>query len=149
MSRKLRVVANGMGEVIPLGSMAVRILEDGSLTDNRIGAVIVTLPPQTNPIPQHLHRMHDETFLVTQGTVRFAVKGEEHDVRVGEYVVVPTSAPHTFSNPFDEPAAFFNTFTPAYYVNYFRELGKLISGEKHPSAEDMIKVRDRYATDPA
>ena len=36
------------------------------------------------------------------------------------YVTVPVRAPHTFSNPFDEEAKFFNTFTPACYVNYFK-----------------------------
>jgi len=68
--------------------------------------------------------------LVIQGIIRFAVNEEGHDVKTGEYVVVPTGAAHTFSNPFDEPAAFVTTFTPAYYVNYFRELGKVISARQ-------------------
>jgi mannose-6-phosphate isomerase-like protein (cupin superfamily) len=62
--------------------------------------------------------MHDETFLVTQGTVRFHVPeapGLEPkivDAKAGDYVVVPTRAPHTFSNETEEEARFFNTFTP-------------------------------------
>ena len=144
----IKVVTPGTAEMIHLGSTTVRVLEDGSLTDNRIGAVLSTVAPHTNPIPQHLHHMHDETFLVTQGTIRFAVNEEQHDVKVGEYIVVPTGAAHTFSNPFDEPAAFFITFTPAYYVNYFRELGKVISAGKEPSADEMITVRGHYATEP-
>ena len=92
---------------------------------------------------------HDETFLVIQGTIRFAVNEEGHDVKTGEYVVVPTGAAHTFSNPFDEPAAFVTTFTPAYYVNYFRELGKVISAGKEPSTDEMITIRGHYATEPA
>lgn len=38
------------------------------------------------------------------------------DAKEGDYVVVPTRAPHTFSNETDEEARFFNTFTP---VSYF------------------------------
>ena len=34
--------------------------------------------------------------------------------------------------PFDEPAVFFNSFTPAFYVNYFRELEKLVAGGPPP-----------------
>jgi len=93
--------------------------------------------------------MHDETFFVIQGTIRFAVNEEEHDVKVGGYVVVPTGAPHTFSNPFNEPAVFLSTFTPAYYVNYFRELGKIISSGTEPPAQEIITIRNHYATDPA
>lgn len=37
-------------------------------------------------------------------------------------MTVPTRSPHTFSNPFDEEAKFFNTFTPAHYINYFKLL---------------------------
>ena len=62
--------------------------------------------------------MHDETFLVTKGTVRFHVpeapglEPKVVDAKEGDYVVVPTRAPHTFSNETDEEARFFNTFTP-------------------------------------
>lgn len=52
--------------------------------------------------------MHDETFLVTKGVVRFHMHGSDGqsmtDAKVGDYVVVPVRAPHTFSNPFDEEA---------------------------------------------
>lgn len=34
------------------------------------------------------------------------------DAKEGDYVVVPTRAPHTFSNETDEEARFFNTLTP-------------------------------------
>ena len=33
--------------------------------------------------------------------------GEDVDAGVGDYVVVGTRAPHTFSNPFEEAARFF------------------------------------------
>jgi len=61
-------------------------------------------------------------------------------------VVVPIDAPHTFANPFDEPAVFFNSFTPAFYVNYFRELEQLLGGP--PSREQITAVMARYATIP-
>lgn len=38
------------------------------------------------------------------------------DAAVGDYVVVPTRAPHTFSNETDEEAKFVNTFTPVCLV---------------------------------
>lgn len=80
--------------------------------------------------------MHDETFLVTKGTVRFHIPeapGLEPkivDAKEGDYVVVPTRAPHTFSNETDEEARFFNTFTPVSILLMFdeEERGMLVNG---------------------
>lgn len=133
------------GEVIRLGPVQIRVLEDGSRTDNRIGAVEITLPPSLPGPPQHFHLMHDETFLVTKGVVRFIIGDTERDAHVGDYIVVPPGAAHTFANTTDQPAVFFNTFTPAYYVDYFRELGKLAAAGPMPP-EQANAVRERYAT---
>jgi len=91
--------------------------------------------------------MHDETFLITSGTLRFTLGDTYKDARVGDYVVVPVGAPHTFANVSDAPAEFFSTFTPAYYVNYFRETAKL-SAEGRSSPEEVLSVMLRYATVP-
>ena len=96
--------------------------------------------------------MHDETFLVTKGTVRFFTTGlkeaqEPIDAKAGDYVTVPTRAPHTFGNPFDEEARFFNTFTPAHYVNYFKMLNEL--AKKGPITPPVIlQAMASYATLP-
>ena len=76
--------------------------------------------------------MHDESFLITQGAVRFHTTGHrdarDYDAKCGDYVVVPVQAPHTFSNPFDEEAKMFSTMTPSFFVNYFKLLSQLANG---------------------
>ena len=70
--------------------------------------------------------MHDETFLVTQGKMQFhGLHGNTIVAKLGDYVTVPTRSPHTFSNPYDEEAKFFNTYTPAFYINYFKMLATM------------------------
>lgn len=94
--------------------------------------------------------MHDETFLVTAGIVRFhAPDGAHIDAKVGDYVTVPTRAPHTFSNPFDEEAKFFNTYTPAFYIDYFRILAELSKEDGVMSKEKNLEVMARFGTVPA
>jgi quercetin dioxygenase-like cupin family protein len=130
------VVKSESGELIKMGPIEIRVLEDGRNTDNRIGSVVLKIGPKTKGVglslPRfptklidmyfkpilHWHRMHDETFLITKGKVRFHTDKGDHDTAAGDYVVVPPKSIHSFSNPFDEPAEFFNTFTPAYYVDY-------------------------------
>jgi len=144
----INTILKGTGEILQLGPIRARVLEDGSLTDDRIGAVEITVPPKTAQTPQHLHRMHDETFLVTCGSLRFTVGDTDHDLHTGDYVVVPTGASHTFSNPFNETAVFFNSFTPAYYVNYLRDLAELYA-KQGLSQESILRVMAKYATEPA
>lgn len=138
----------GAGEIIQIGPVHMRVLEDGSRTDNRIGAVEATVPARTPGPPPHVHRMHDETFLITRGALRFIVGETELDAHAGDYVVAPVGAKHTFANPFDEPAVMFNSFTPAYYINYFRDVARLVAAEGF-SPEGVLRVMARYATEPA
>ena len=144
----VNIVSGSSGETFKAGPIEIRVLEDGSRTDNRFGAVMITVPPKVDQIPPHLHRMHDETFLVISGKLRFSAGEDSYDVAADGYVVVPIGAPHKFTNPFDEPAVFFNSFTPAYYVNYLREISRLETvGQLNK--EGILKVMARYATEPA
>ena len=141
------IVSGSSDETFKAGPIQIRVLEDGSRTDNRLGAVMITVPPKVDQIPPHLHRMHDETFLVMSGKLRFSAGDDSYDVAAGGYVVVPIGASHKFTNPFDEPAVFFNSFTPAYYVNYLREISRLETAGQI-TKEDILKVMARYATEP-
>jgi quercetin dioxygenase-like cupin family protein len=146
--KNVSIISGGSGETFKAGPIEIRVLEDGSCTDDRLGAVMITVPPKVDQIPPHLHRMHDETFLVISGKLRFSAGKDSYDVTAGGYVVVPIGASHKFTNPFDEPAVFFNSFTPAYYVNYLREISRLeTTGQINK--EDILKIMARYATEPA
>lgn len=56
-------------EVLTLGPITCYVFEDGSHTDNRVGAVLLMIPPGVKGPPMHWHRFHDELFFVTKGTV--------------------------------------------------------------------------------
>jgi oxalate decarboxylase/phosphoglucose isomerase-like protein (cupin superfamily) len=96
--------------------------------------------------------MHDETFLTTAGTIRYHLPspnpGEPEttiDAALGDFVTVPIRAPHTFSNPFDEEAKFVNTYTPAFYINYFKMLAELV-GEGQMTPEKNEQAMASFAT---
>lgn len=84
---------------------------------------------------------------MTQGKLRFhGLHGETIDAATGDYVTVPTRSPHTFSNPFDEPAKFFNTYTPAFYINYFKMLATMSEQGKPMSPEANRRAMAYFAT---
>ena len=98
--------------------------------------------------PQHIHRDHDEVFIVTQGMLRFTSGAENVDVEAGSCVTVPVGTPHTFSNPFDAPARFIGTMTPDLYIEYFRDLGRLPVNEQGMlDPADIGRTMAKYATD--
>ncbi|KAI1084905.1 RmlC-like cupin domain-containing protein [Whalleya microplaca] len=150
-NRRINFVPAQAGEVLQLyGGSTCRVMEDGSRTDNRIGSAEFVIPAKTSGPPAHWHEMHDETFLVTEGTIRFhAPDGTHIDAKAGDYVVVPTRAPHTFSNPTDVEAKFFNTFTPAYYVHYFKLVEAMGSEGRGVGKEEVLEAMSRFATVPA
>ena len=143
---QISVIAPGGGEVIQLGPIQMRILEDGRTTGHRLGIGEITVPPRTPGPPQHRHAQHDEGFYVVSGTARFTVAETTYDAPPGTLVMIPPGAPHTFANPGDQPVVLLNTFTPDLYVAYFRDLQELTAGGQPLTPENTARVMSRYAT---
>jgi mannose-6-phosphate isomerase-like protein (cupin superfamily) len=143
------VVGPGDGELIVNGPVHIRILEDGSSTDHRLGMAEIAIPAHTAGPPQHRHAQHDEGFYVLSGVVRFTVGEDDVDAPAGTWVMVPPGAPHTFANPGDEPAAMLNTFTPDLYVQYFRDLKGMVESGRPLTPGAVVQVWAKYGTEPA
>jgi mannose-6-phosphate isomerase-like protein (cupin superfamily) len=144
----IQVVRPNDGENAGIGAIGLRIIEDGSHTGHRLGVVESNLPPGPAQPPQHIHHEHEETFIVTSGKVRFVSGTNSVDAEAGTVVVVPIGVPHTFSNPFDAPAAFIGLMTPDLYIQYFRDLDQLpldTDGMLQPA--DVARTMARYATE--
>jgi mannose-6-phosphate isomerase-like protein (cupin superfamily) len=133
------------GEVLAAGPMTIRVIEDGSHTEHRLGIVEVTIPPRVDGPPQHVHRQHDETFFVVSGEPTFTSAGEIVAARPGMLITAPPGTSHTFANPGDVPVVMLCTITPDLYIEYFRELAALPRGALDPRA--VAKIMSRYATE--
>jgi mannose-6-phosphate isomerase-like protein (cupin superfamily) len=143
------IVGPDGGESIQLGPTRMRILEDGSTTNHRLGIGEITLAPHTDGPPQHRHARHDEGFYVVSGLARFTVGTESYDAPAGTLVMLPPGAPHTFANPTDGTTVLLNTFTPDLYVQYFRDLRQMIADGHDLNETALIDAMRRYATEPA
>jgi mannose-6-phosphate isomerase-like protein (cupin superfamily) len=143
------IVGPGEGETFANGPARVRIIEDGSATNHRLGFAEITIAAHTGGPPQHRHAQHDEGFYVVAGAARFTVGPDHHDVGPGTWVMVPPGAPHTFANIGDEPLVMLNTFTPDLYVQYFRDLKAMLEAGQPVTPDAMIGVMAKYATEPS
>src|SRR5439155_25171265 len=144
----IHVVGPNDGEQSGGGPIRVRIIEDGSHTGHCLGLIEATVPPGPAMPPQHVHRDHDEVFIVTQGKLRFTSGDESVDAEAGSCVTASAGTAHTFSNPFDAPATFIGTMTPDLYLEYFRDLGRLPVNEQGMlDPADIGRTMAKYATD--
>jgi mannose-6-phosphate isomerase-like protein (cupin superfamily) len=145
----IRTFLPGDDEVVQIGPIRIRILEDGTETDHRISMAEITVPPKTDGPPQHWHARHDEGFYIVSGQARFTVGDDHHDAPAGTLVMVPPRASHTFSNSGDTPCVILNTFTPDFYIGYLRELGQLMQPGGALDEGLILEVMARYETYPA
>ncbi len=145
----MSIVGPDGGESILLGPTRMRILEDGSTTNHRLGIGEITLAPHTDGQPQHRHARHDEGFYVVSGLARFTVGTKSYDAPAGTLVMLPPGAPHTFANPTDGTTVLLNTFTPDLYVQYFRDLRQMIADGHDLDETTLIDAMRPYATEPA
>ncbi|MDT0433402.1 MULTISPECIES: cupin domain-containing protein [Streptomyces] len=143
------IVGPDDGELIVSGPSRIRILEDGSSTEHRLGMAEITIPPHTPGPPQHRHAQHDEGFYVLSGSVRFTVGEDDHDAPAGTWVMVPPGAPHTFANVGDTTAVMLNTFTPDLYVQYFRDLRDMVAAGQPLTPDSVAGVWTKYGTEPS
>ena len=137
-------------ETFSAAGCVFRVLDDGTSTAGRLGVVALDLPPGWGGPPQHVHREHDETFYVLQGTVRFTSGTDTLLATPGQLVTAPIGDPHTFANAdTDAPASLVCSVTPERYLDYFRELASLAASATGPlDPAQVLEVMSRYATEP-
>src|SRR5262249_39268627 len=143
----INVVDPDQGEVIAAGPITLRVLEDGSHTDHRLGLVELTLAPHVDGPPQHVHRQHDETFFVISVAPTFTCGAETVTAHPGSLVTAPPGTPHTFANPGDAPVVMLCTVTPDLYVQYFRDLAQLRPGPNGLDPGEVGQLMRHYATE--
>jgi mannose-6-phosphate isomerase-like protein (cupin superfamily) len=146
----LSVTAPGEGELLRAGPVIHRVLNDGSAVGGRFAVFECQMPAGWSGPPQHIHREHDESFLILTGTVRFVCNQDVELTGPGALVTAPAGVPHTFGNgDRHKPATLICTVTPGHYFGYFREMQALSVGpdgllDRH----EILRLMARYATEP-
>ncbi len=96
---------------------------DGSEIREWAGAVSLpaanqSLAEATVPVgaatAEHHHRATEELYLVTAGTGRLRIDGEERDIGPGDCALIPPGAAHSVANTGAEPLRILCACAPAY-----------------------------------
>jgi mannose-6-phosphate isomerase-like protein (cupin superfamily) len=135
-------------EILRIGPLAIRVLSSGIHTSS----VVLTISPHTPGFPLYYHRMHQVNFFIIRGAARFVTASASlpipsgRDIKAGEYVEVPVRTRYAFSNPYEEEAEIFVTYSPGYYVDCLREMAKLCEDGKLLGVKEQAQVVSGWAT---
>lgn len=90
----------------------------------------------------------EEIFYVLEGSLTFTLDGQTYVCGAGDFVSIPPTHIHTFSNPNDAPARFLLLFSPGGFEGYFEEMGELIRTEGFPPKDPtkIVRLMEKYDT---
>ena len=110
-------------DVANLGEQEPFITKDGSSIRELAGRVALpalnqSLAEATIPAggatDEHFHRVTEELYLITHGTGRMRIEGEERDVVPGDCIVIAPGARHKLVNTGDAELRLLCCCAPAY-----------------------------------
>lgn len=131
-----------------LGDSHMRLKVDGADTNDALSFYEYVSQPGVVGPPQHIHRGHDETFYIVDGTYEFTFGTEQVTAEAGAFLYVPRGRPHTFRNAGSGTGRIVGTFAPARFADYFRELAEIIERTGAPPERgEWAELYGRYDTE--
>jgi len=97
------------------------ILLKGEDTAGRYTLIDMHIPQGGGPAP-HRHDF-EEMFTLLEGEIEATFRSEKSIVRAGETLNIPANAPHSFTNPSEQPARLLCMCSPAGQEEFFMEVG--------------------------
>jgi mannose-6-phosphate isomerase-like protein (cupin superfamily) len=108
-----------------LGSIGVRFMIDGDVTDQGFSLVEHPMSPRALAAPLHRHTREDEYSYVLEGRMGALLGDDVLEAGPGELVFKPRNQWHTFWNAGEQPCRILEILAPAGFERYFKELAAL------------------------
>jgi quercetin dioxygenase-like cupin family protein len=131
-------------DTITIGQLGIRYVVDGTRTGASSGMFELTVGPGAKVPPPHSHTHNEEIVYVLEGVLRYAVDGEQRDLKPGEHMRTPRGSVHGFSNPHQETARALIVLTPDIGAQYFRDVAAVATRPGGPNPAAMVEVMTRY-----
>jgi quercetin dioxygenase-like cupin family protein len=120
----------------------ITFLETAADTDGELLAIELEISPDGHVPGTHVHPAQEERFEVTQGTMRFKLRGKTIVAEAGDVVVVPAGARHKFANGGDGPARARVEVRPALKMEQLFETAVALAHEGRTTSKGMPKPLD-------
>lgn len=130
-------------ELIRIGGLTLRFLQDGHGTGGALDLFEMTVQPRAAMPVAHYHESWDETVYGLSGTTTWHIAGEDVPVGPGQSVFIARGLVHGFRNDGVGEATCLNLLTPGVLgPEYFREMAALAETATHdPGAMERVMAR--------
>jgi mannose-6-phosphate isomerase-like protein (cupin superfamily) len=117
-----RVIGPTDGKAGFLGSIGVRFMLDGEVSDGGFSLVEHPMSARALAAPLHRHTREDEYSYVLEGRMGALLGEEVLEASAGDLVLKPRGEWHTFWNAGEEPCRILEIIAPAGFEGFFAEL---------------------------
>ena len=138
------VLPPGEGQVVSPG-MTIKLRSEQ--TGGAFALLEAVMPPRTQGPGLHMHTREDETFYILEGALRVRLGEQTYTATAGATVYMPKGVPHTFCNPFEEPAKALGVITPGGFERFFEDqvlLMRSLPEGARPNYADMEAIARKY-----
>jgi mannose-6-phosphate isomerase-like protein (cupin superfamily) len=142
-----QIVPSGQGRMLTARGNVMAFKAVADQTGGDFSLMERSVPPGARTPPPHRHVNCSEAFFVLEGTITFRLDDAELTGGVGDFLLVPRGAAHTFGNRSEAPARLLVLHAPAMDA-YFEELHELWSSGQAPSREAELELMSRYGMEP-
>jgi mannose-6-phosphate isomerase-like protein (cupin superfamily) len=139
-----RVLGPAGGKAGFLGSIGVRFMIDGEVTDGGFSLVEHPMSARALAAPLHRHHHEDEYSYVVEGRMGAILGDDVLEAGPGDLVFKPRGEWHTFWNAGDEPCRILEIIAPAGFERFFAELVDL-GGVARADPATLGNLCERYA----
>jgi mannose-6-phosphate isomerase-like protein (cupin superfamily) len=117
-----QVVGSTDGKAGFLGSIGVRFMLDGDISDGGFALVEHPMSPRALAAPLHKHTREDEYSYVLEGRMGALLGEDVLEAGPGDLVFKPREQWHTFWNAGDDACRILEIIAPAGFEGFFAEL---------------------------
>jgi quercetin dioxygenase-like cupin family protein len=136
---------------IPLGDIEVRFLVESADSQGAATVFECEIRPGAKVPAPHSHDGFEETVYGLAGATSFSVDGAQHELGIGDALVIRRGQVHQFVNRGTESSCFLSVATPGVFgPEYFLEISDVLmaSAGGPPDVGALIEVMQRHGLTP-
>jgi quercetin dioxygenase-like cupin family protein len=138
------------GKVVRIGALELRFLVDETQGSGDLVMFEFALPANARvPVP-HYHRSVDEAVFGLEGTLTTTLDGQKHEIRPGDFVLIPRGSIHQHENLHAGTARALIVLNPGSIGRrYFEETAREVNVPGKPDPARLKEIMLRHGLVPA
>ena len=138
------------GSLVRVGALELKFLVDETQGSGDLVLFECAIPAGARVPAPHSHEAVDEAVYGLSGVTTTTIDGELHELRAGDFVLIPRGRVHQHENRHCETARALMMLTPGRIGrSYFEEIGAAVNGPGAPDPATIAAIMRRHGLVPA